>query len=178
MRINDDTVLDDAVALLEDHSWRTAVPCLDREHVAELVAVLAPLFQRSRPKVQQQKRERAKKAPVDRGSQKLGRDLVYGRSDGRCEAWIPGVCIGMAREWHHRLNRSQGGRWDASNGLHLCKPCHAYVTDKARDEAKAKGWAVAPGITSPIEVPVLRRGVWVLLDDEGGMAAVEQGSAA
>lgn len=110
-------------------------------------------------------------------AEKHGRDVVYPRSGGWCEIQLAGVCAGRACQWHHRLNRSQGGTWAASNGLHVCVPCHVYVTDGARAEAKAKGWAVAPGITPPAAVPVLRRGQWVLLDDEGGIAAVE-GSAA
>lgn len=118
-----------------------------------------------------------KRKPGQAAAEKRGRDLVYPRSGGWCEIQLAGVCAGRACQWHHRLNRSQGGTWAASNGLHVCVPCHVYVTDGERAEAKAKGWAVAPGITPPAAVPVLRRGQWVLLDDEGGFAAVE-GSAA
>lgn len=118
-----------------------------------------------------------RRKPGQSAEEKHGRDVVYPRAGGWCEIQLAGVCAGRAAQWHHRLNRSQGGTWAASNGLHVCVPCHAYVTDGERAEAKEKGWAVAPGITPPAEVPVLRRGVWVLLDDEGGVTAVK-GSAA
>lgn len=165
MRLADGDTLDDALELFHSHSWVEQKPELSAVQLAELIPVLAPLFQESRSK----SRTAKPKPKVDRGSQTLGRDFVYGRSGGWCEIALLDICAGLGAEWHHRLNRSQGGRWDASNGLHVCKPCHAYVTDAERAEAKAKGWAVPPGRTPPIEVPVLRRGAWVLLDDEGGL---------
>lgn len=180
MRLAEGDVLDDALELFHNHAWVEHKPVISVEQMAELVPVLAPLFQRSRPATRPpaKPKEQRPKTKVDRGSQAEGRRLVYGRSSGECEAGVPDVCAGIAREWHHRLNRSQGGRWDASNGLHLCRPCHAYVTDKARNEAKEKGWAVAPGVTPPADVPVLRRGVWVLLDDAGAVTPLELGGAA
>lgn len=119
-----------------------------------------------------------RRKPGQSAAEKHGRDVVYPRAGGWCEIQLAGVCAGRAAQWHHRLNRSQGGTWAPSNGLHVCVPCHAYVTDGERAEAKAKGWAVAPGVTPPAEVPVLRRGEWVLLDDEGGITPVELGGAA
>jgi hypothetical protein len=172
MKLPDGDRLDAALDLFHDHRWDVQKPLIYELQMAELLVVLRPWFEQEfAPK---STRVPARKpAKADKGSQKLGRDFVYGRSGGWCEIAIPDLCAGLGREWHHRLNRSQGGRWDASNGLHTCTPCHDYVTNRAREEAKASGWAVAPGVTPPIEVPVLRRGVWVYLDDEGGFEPVE-----
>lgn len=32
-------------------------------------------------------------------------------------------------EIHHRLNRSQGGKWSPSNCVGLCRWCHQWVTE-------------------------------------------------
>jgi hypothetical protein len=71
-------------------------------------------------------------------------------------------------EWHHRQNRSQGGKWDPSNGLWLCSPCHKRVTEHPA-EACTWGWSVR-GWMDPELMPVVmpRRGGWVWLDDDGG----------
>lgn len=97
-------------------------------------------------------------------SEARARRLVAERSGGVCER------CGRARagEWHHRVNRSQGGRWTASNGLHLCGTCHGWVT--AHPEAAAApgcGWALRSW-QDPLAVPV-RLHLWglVLLDDCG-----------
>ncbi|HEY8590216.1 MAG TPA: HNH endonuclease signature motif containing protein [Naasia sp.] len=56
-------------------------------------------------------------------SEDVARRLVHARSEGLCErcgsAW--------ATDWHHRQNRSQGGVWCPSNGLDLCRSCHADI---------------------------------------------------
>lgn len=60
--------------------------------------------------------------PPDLGEipEAVGRRLVYARSTGLCERcgreW--------ATDWHHRKNRTQGGLWCPSNGLHLGRACH------------------------------------------------------
>lgn len=60
----------------------------------------------------------------------LARRIVYARSGGLCEPRIPDAgCRHTGAQWHHRKRRSQGGRWTPSNGLHICLPCHDYVTD-------------------------------------------------
>ncbi len=82
---------------------------------------------------------------------------------------------------HHRQPRGIGGCPlpyinEASNLLWVCghgnafPGCHAVI-ENDRDHAKADGvgWLV-PRPALPIKVPVLRRGVLVLLDDEGGFA--------
>jgi hypothetical protein len=93
-----------------------------------------------------------------------GRKVVYLRSDGVCE------CCGVVRaiHWHHRLNRSQGGTWHPSNGLHLCLHCHLLM-DGSDDELFDKGWRIKAWDQRPYnEIPVLH---WqwgmVRLNDEG-----------
>ncbi|CAL9605400.1 hypothetical protein SUDANB95_05478 [Actinosynnema sp. ALI-1.44] len=107
-------------------------------------------------------------------SESRARPLVYGRSVGRCEPQIPGVgCTGWGAEWHHRLRRSQRGLWLPSNGLHVCRPCHAAVTRPTdrKTEFEAAGWIVPPW-ADPASVPVLIHThtlghALVLLDDDG-----------
>jgi len=164
--------LDDATQLIVDHSWQAAMPNLSADQLAELLPVLLPWYREelARPKAKPSVRRPAPK--VDRGSQQSARALVAARSGGLCE-----VCsIAAAREWHHRKNRSQGGRWSAANGLYVCTPDHAWITEHP-EQARRNGWAV-PGSADPAEVPVLRRGLLVMLDDEGGVSAVEEGGAA
>jgi hypothetical protein len=166
MRLADGEVLDDAMQLILNHSWRARMPQLDVDQLAELIPVLAPLYQQSRPKTQTRKKLAPEKA--HKGSQSLGRKLVYARSGGRCEAG----CGGIGQEWHHRKARSLGGRWDASNGMHVCRPCHAWIGEHAI-EAGGKGWYLGAR-EDPSAVPMLRFGARVYVDDEGGWAAVTE----
>lgn len=98
----------------------------------------------------------------------LVRSLIYDRSGGCCE-----LCGEWASdaECHHRRPRQSGGtrREDtntASAGLLLCAACHRRV-ESYRAAAYDNGWLVRQS-HSPLEVPVLRRGQLVYLDDEGG----------
>jgi hypothetical protein len=91
------------------------------------------------------------------------------RSGGVCE-----VCDSRrGQSVHHRRKQSQGGPWSASNCLHLCGTgrgpdgCHGRITETDGDYY-AKGWLVH-SYEDWTAKPVLRRGEWVLLDDEGGL---------
>ncbi|QAX92667.1 HNH endonuclease [Mycobacterium phage Poenanya] len=53
----------------------------------------------------------------------------------------------------------------ASNGLWACGACHRWA-ESYRTQSFADGWLVRQS-QSPITVPVLYRGNWVLLDDDG-----------
>jgi hypothetical protein len=95
------------------------------------------------------------------------RAALKSRSDGICE-----ICgVAAATNFHHRKNRSQLGGNNIANALHLCGSgttgCHGMVTEHPRD-AYTYGWSVRSGF-NPADVKVLRRGTWVLLDDEGLM---------
>lgn len=180
MRPPEGSRLDDALDMWHNDSWDCPGGKVNAstEQIAHVLKVLRgwyhdEFFPRRLPAVSKERERKQSNARVDRGSQKLGRDRVYGRSGGWCEIALAGVCTGLGQEWHHRLNKGQGGRWDASNGLHACSACHLYVTSTEREQAKRNGWAVAPGATPPIEVPVLRRGVLVYLDDEGFFEPVQ-----
>lgn len=101
-------------------------------------------------------------------SAKVRAQLVE-RSGGVCE-----MC-GTARadEAHHRRARSAGGtkRLEtnlASNGLMLCRACHLLV-EKHRDIARLCGWLCWQA-QNPGDVPVMRRGELVTLNDDGGTA--------
>jgi hypothetical protein len=110
------------------------------------------------------------KPPKTSGEQH-GRQVVYARSEGWCEARINRFCAGLATEWHHRKNRSQYGTWQPSNGLHLCAICHHSVTftNGQRGEYERTGWIV-PSTSDPAAIPVLHsRAGWVYLGDDGGL---------
>lgn len=107
-----------------------------------------------------------------------GRRLVYARSGGLCEVRIPGVCLGRGMSWHHRKNRSQGGTWAPSNGLHTCGDgttgCHGALTNTngRAEEFRAAGWIV-PSYQDPTTVPVLIPGLFfVLLSDDGSYVEI------
>jgi len=58
----------------------------------------------------------------------------------------------------------------AAGGVLLCGACHRHV-EAHRAQAFADGFLVRQSQT-PAEVPVLRRGVWVVLDPDGGYGQV------
>lgn len=94
------------------------------------------------------------------------RRIVKERSNLICE-----LCPHSGVQMHHRKNRSQGGRWEPSNILHLCVPCHTWFTEHPLVSWQ-QGWTVRRA-ESPSDKPVLVRGRWVLLTDDGGYADVE-----
>lgn len=66
-----------------------------------------------------------KKAKADR-FYAMARVLVHARSQGWCEARLPG-CTGRATHVHHVLPRSAGGTHDLVNLLDLCGSDHRWV---------------------------------------------------
>lgn len=106
----------------------------------------------------------------------MTRTLVYERSGGRCE-----LCDAMTSDMaiHHRRPRGLGGssRPDTnapSNGLLVCGEHHRQI-ESYRTMSYEMGWLVRQSY-SPLTVPVFRRGLWVLLDDEGGFLPAEVAS--
>ncbi|CAM3288465.1 HNH endonuclease [Stackebrandtia soli] len=77
---------------------------------------------------------------------------------------------------HHRQPRQMGGTKDPainspSNLIVLCGDCHRRV-ESHRADAEAHGWIVRrPYI--PSHEPILRRGVWVYLLDDGEVSETE-----
>lgn len=166
--------MQDAIDAWHDASWDGCPggkPVVADVQMPYVLAVLEPWFReefapkrRERPTQKVQNRPKPK---VDKKSQSQGRTLVAARSGGLCE-----ICaLAPAREWHHRKNRSQGGTWAASNGMHLCSADHAWITEHP-EQAAANGWTVK-SYEDPSAEPVLRRGKWMLLDDSGGMYAMD-----
>jgi hypothetical protein len=91
---------------------------------------------------------RPKTSPREREARRIVRE----RSGGVCE------CCGEARaiDWSHRKARSQGGEWCASNGLDLCRQCHADVTSVSGEQ---RDYALETGVIlerhqDPWETPV------------------------
>lgn len=107
------------------------------------------------------------------------RRLVYARSGGACEFGIPGICTRIGAEWCHRLNRSQGGKWLASNGMHGCRVCHRVTTNTngRRRLYEAHGWVLRRH-QDPVDTPSLIHGRWVLLTDDGRAIDATEGIAA
>jgi hypothetical protein len=108
------------------------------------------------------------------GPDKRTVELIHNRSAGICErcGWAEGQQI------HHRRARGMGGtRRDSTNAVyslaHLCHPCHSLV-ESNRLEALSDGWLVSQH-GDPSRVPVLYRGTWRLLDNEGGWMNCESG---
>jgi hypothetical protein len=96
------------------------------------------------------------------------RAVVKARSEGRCE-----MCGQPGVQMHHRQNRSQGGRWEPSNILHLCVECHGFVTTEPTISQRM-GWTVRR-ISDPALILVWRFDLTagerrlVKLDDDGGL---------
>jgi len=104
-------------------------------------------------------------------SEAHARLAVYRRSRAVCE-----VCGNRpGQSWHHRKNRSQGGRWTPANGLHVCGDgttgCHGWIGANPAESYK-NGWLVRSTF-DPAAIPVRYRGRLVLLDDDGGVTDVE-----
>jgi hypothetical protein len=99
--------------------------------------------------------------------------------------------MARAREWQHRKNRSQGGKWAAANGLDLCSRCHRVI-HTSPEKAYSMGWSVRASM-NPADMPAMlrtdygRQYVWLhddgtkdladtsgvlalLLDQNGGLA--------
>lgn len=100
------------------------------------------------------------------------RSLVLDRSGGKCEK-----CGEFHSDaaLHHRRPRGSGSTRRPetnlpSNALLLCAACHRHV-ESYRTQAFDQGWLVRQS-HQPADIPVLRRGQMVLLDDEGGFRAV------
>ena len=105
-------------------------------------------------------------------AERQAREVVRDRSGGVCE-----VCgARRASNWHHRLNRSQGGLWCPTNGLDLCGSgttgCHGWITEHPA-LSRPRGWIVQPH-QDPATVPVdLAHHGRVLLLADGCLAPVE-----
>jgi hypothetical protein len=97
------------------------------------------------------------------------------RASGACE-----VCGSRsANNAHHRKNLSQGGTHELSNLLLLCGSgttlCHGWITEHPGAAKREYGWSVWRS-DEPADVPVLYRGQWVKLDNDGNVHVLKKGS--
>lgn len=77
---------------------------------------------------------------------------------------------------HHRLKRSQAGKWEPDNIAALCgdgvRGCHGW-TEANPSEAEAQGWHVRPW-NNPAEIPVFyRNSFWAILNPDGTIEEVQ-----
>lgn len=108
------------------------------------------------------------------------RKVIGRRARDYTDVWatceIMAICQGaQATAAHHRRPRGAGGSRrvdtnEAANGLATCDPCHFWV-ESNREKAFRFGWLLRQTQT-PCDVPVLRRGAWTLLDNEGSFTPV------
>lgn len=99
------------------------------------------------------------------------REIVRQRAGWTCEVQVRCQSRAMGWELHHRRPRGMGGSRrpetnSPANSLGVCADCHRFI-EHHRDTARANGWLVRQ-VDNPATIPVLRRQVWVLLDDHGG----------
>lgn len=101
---------------------------------------------RSEAKVKAQRatlrREASEKLRTYQREFKEMRPLVEARSNGTCEARIPGVCTLVAVHVHHRKLRKHGGTNLLVNLNHLCRACHQHIHNHPAD-AKWCGYIVS-----------------------------------
>lgn len=107
------------------------------------------------------------------GFSPLVRHQVNERSGGICER----CGNNRATQHHHRRGRGMGSTRRPetnlpANALALCAPCHS-VTESNRTEALKFGYAV-PQHRIPQDVPVFRRGMWVMLLNDGDFIAIPE----
>lgn len=99
---------------------------------------------------------------------------VQARAGGMCEALIPGVCTTRVEQLHHRRMRSQGGRHTVQNLAGICEPCHSWVHSHPL-VARENGWIVS-AYNTPDTAPMLRRGVFSVLQGDGTVRAIGEAS--
>lgn len=112
-----------------------------------------------------------RRAQVSR-EEREARRLLLARSGGTCE-----MCgRAPASDAHHRVNRSQGGRWEIANLLHLCHAHHMQVTVNPA-VAVGRGWSVR-STSDPASTPVWLAGRgWSYLRPDGSVAPFERKAA-
>ncbi len=89
------------------------------------------------------------------------RPAVKGRSGGVCESCQQQ----QATDMHHRISAGAGGWWSPAQIIHLCRPCHSWVTDHPK-EAYEKGLSVR-STDNPADIPVLQQtGALLFLSDD------------
>ena len=103
------------------------------------------------------------------GPDKRTVELVRDRAGGICE-----ICgWAESQQLHHRKARGRGGSRDPlinapSNLVFICYPCHASV-ESQRVKAINEGHLISQFNRDTADcIPVLYRGTWRVLNNEGG----------
>lgn len=118
------------------------------------------------------KPHRRNSRPKVTAQERTCRQIVSERSEGMCEK------CGRAGplEKAHRVARSQGGLWDASNVLDLCHLCH-HGNHSRPKIAYDHGWHLRGHTEDTTKERVLMRKGWsvgwALLDNQGGYEWVD-----
>lgn len=164
MKLSEGDQLDDALELFHSHSWVAYKPEISSDQMAELVPVLAPLFQQSRPKVQAKRQpQKLPSRPVRGSSSEVPeeiREAVLER-DGHACTRCGAAIVRPYYSLQHRRPRGMGGSrllHTMANLVTLCgsatSGCHGEV-ESDRETAVRLGWLVPHGVT-PEEWPVWR----------------------
>jgi hypothetical protein len=166
--------LDDALELFHNHQWVQNKPLISADQLAELIPVLAPLFQESRPKIRQAKSTRKVARPAmpqpSASSSRIPspiRSAVVKRDGWSCQRCGRNLFDTIRYGLQHRRPRQMGGSkllHTMANLVVLCGwstdegTCTAWVEVEDRAGAARDGWLVPNGVT-PEEWPVKRFGV-------------------
>ena len=101
------------------------------------------------------------------------RRIVEQRSGGVCES----CGDNPASDVHHRQYRSRGGSHDVHNLIHLCGwGNHTGCHGRAHTDGEREGLSIRRGFRSILQ-PVLYRGVWVHLEDDGTVTRLSESVA-
>lgn len=156
--------LDRALDLFHDHAWAVHKPDISAVQLAELVPVLAPMFEQKRtPAARSKNRPKAdggrSKPSTSVRIPKSIRDDVLDRDERLCQRC--GLALeGQRYSLHHRRRRQVGGHTMA-NLVSLCGSgttgCHGQI-GSYRINAVRDGWIVPDGAT-PEQWPAKRFGV-------------------
>ena len=82
-------------------------------------------------------------------------ETVINRAAGYCEVMFAAACTGRAEHLHHRKLRSQLGRHEVENLLHICHQCHNWID--AHPAASYERGFLVRGVREPAHHPVLYR---------------------
>jgi len=174
MRLSEGEELDDALELFHNHSWVEQKPQISAEQMAELIPVLAPLFQRSRSRVRAEKPKQKVARPKTRTSEpdiqsstipRAIRQAVLLRDRHECQRCGRSI-FGIRYGIQHRRPRQMGGSrrlHTMANLVVLCGwtvdegTCTEWVEITDRTAAKRDGWLVPNG-ADPEDWPVRRFG--------------------
>lgn len=107
------------------------------------------------------------------------RRLLNKRCDGACErCGFPLDILDNGDylfDLHHRQRRTQGGRDVLSNVAAIHAGCHTITSKSVHQDVRVateEGWLV-PAYQSPANVPLLYRGLWAQMDDEGAVTYLD-----